>query len=64
MKAKEKEPTEEEIETYCQNIISKLKQEDSQYELKVEFGKLLMIHIDDFTPSQRKRYEELKSQIK
>jgi hypothetical protein len=29
-------------------------------ERKTEFGKLLMIHFDDFTEEQKKRYDELK----
>jgi len=50
-------------EEYFGKLLDKLKQ-DPQYELKQEFGKLLMIHINDFTPEQKTRYEELKELLK
>jgi uncharacterized membrane-anchored protein YjiN (DUF445 family) len=53
-------PTPKQIEDYCQNLIAKLKQEPN-YELQQEFGRMLMRHIDSFTPDERKRYDELKS---
>jgi hypothetical protein len=56
---KDKEPTKEEIESYCQKLIGVLKK-DPQWELQQEFGQLLFRHIDSFTPDERKRYEELK----
>ncbi|SNA83266.1 hypothetical protein DK150_550055 [Flavobacterium psychrophilum] len=46
------------METYFKNLLDKFKL-DPQYELKQELGKLLMIHINDFTPAQKKRYDEL-----
>lgn len=52
-------PTEQEIEDYCNKLITKFKK-DPNWELQQEFGQLLMIHINDFTPEQRKRYDELK----
>lgn len=53
------EPTKEEIDNYCNKLIAKFK-ESPTWELEQEFGRLLMIHINDFTPEQRKRYDELK----
>jgi len=53
-----KEPTEEEYEAYLEKLLNKFKQ-DPQYELKQELGKLLMRHINSFTPEERKRYDEL-----
>ena len=54
-----KKPSKQEIESYMEKLLDKFKQ-DPQFELQQEFGRLLMIHIDDFTPEQRKRYDELK----
>ena len=59
-----KEPTKQEVADYCEKMIIKLKAKDSLFDLKVEFGRLLMIHINDFTPEQRKRYDELKEILK
>jgi len=44
---------------YFEKLLNKFKQ-DPQYELKQEFGKMLMRHIDSYTPAERKRYDELK----
>jgi uncharacterized membrane-anchored protein YjiN (DUF445 family) len=57
------EPTPEQIENYYQNLISKFKQ-DPKWELQQEFGRMLMLHIDDLSENQRARYEELKTLIK
>jgi hypothetical protein len=54
--------TEAEIEAYCERLLNKFKQ-DPQYELKQEFGMLLMKHINDLTPQERERYDYLKSVI-
>ena len=54
-----KEPTPEQIEEYCQKLVTKLKQ-NPNWELEQEFGRLLMKHIDTFTEVERKRYDELK----
>lgn len=54
-----REPTQQEIDAYCEKLIGKLKQ-DPQWELQQEFGRMLMRHIDSFTPEERKRYDELK----
>ena len=51
------------IENYYQKLIDKFKQ-DENYELKLEFGKLLMKHINSFTIDERKRYDELKILLK
>lgn len=41
-----------------QKLLNKLK-EHPYFEEMQELGKILMIHIDDLTPKQRKRYDEL-----
>jgi hypothetical protein len=46
-------------EESLEKLLEKFKQ-DPQYDLKQEFGKLLMRHIDSFTPAERERYEELQ----
>jgi hypothetical protein len=58
-----KEYSPEEYEAYLEKLLNKFKQ-DPQYELKQEFGQLLMRHIDSFSPEERKRYEELKDILK
>jgi hypothetical protein len=50
--------TDKEIEG-MERLLNKFKQ-DPQYELKQEFGEMLMRHIDSFTQDERKRYDELK----
>jgi len=55
-----RDPTQQEIDDYCNSMMEKIKQ-DSQWELQMEFGRLLMRHIDSFTPEERKRYDELKA---
>lgn len=57
------EPTREQIEAYSQKLLAKLKQ-DPYFDLKLEYGRLLMIHIDDFTPQQHSRYVELHEILK
>lgn len=57
------EPTEVQMEAYYERLLNKFKQ-DPQYELKLEFGKMLMKHIDELTPAERKRYDELKEILK
>ena len=49
---------EEEYEVAAQKLLSKLKQ-DPKFELMTELGRLLMRHIDSYTPDERKRYDEL-----
>lgn len=53
----------EQMKAYTDKLLNKFKQ-DPQYELKQEFGKLLMIHVEDFTPEQLVRYNELKQSLK
>lgn len=45
-------------EAAAQKLLSRLKQ-DPQFDLMQEYGKLLMRHIDSFTPEERNRYDEL-----
>ena len=56
-------PTPEQIEEYCQKLIEKFKQ-DPKWELRQEFGSMLMRHINSFTTQERNRYEELKQLLK
>jgi len=56
----DRKPTQEEIEAYHTKLINKFKQ-DPRFELKQEFGKMLMRHIDSYNPDELKRYNELKS---
>ena len=55
--------TEEELEQYMQSLIQKFKK-DPKWELRQEFGRMLMRHIDSFTKEERIRYEELKELLK
>lgn len=54
-----KKPTEEEIENYYEKLLNRFK-EDPLYDLKQEFGQMLMRHINSYTDEERIRYEELK----
>ena len=58
-----KEPTPQEFEDYCQKLLTKFKQ-DPQYELKQELGTMLKRHINDFSPKELERYNELISILK
>ena len=51
--------TKEQYDDYCQKLLAKFKL-DPLYDLQQEFGKFLMRHIDDLSPDERKRYNELK----
>lgn len=48
------EPTEEDFK----RVLNKLKQ-DPKYDLHQELGQFLFRHIDDLSPDERKRYDEL-----
>jgi hypothetical protein len=49
-----------EFDAKCKKLLKRWKEKDLLFDYKTEFGKLLMIHIDDFTEEQKKRYDELK----
>ena len=49
-----------EQEAAALRLMAKFK-EDPLWEEQQEFGRMLMRHIDSFTPEERKRYEELKN---
>jgi hypothetical protein len=49
---------EDHYELAAEKLLNKLKQ-DPQFDIMQEYGKLLMRHIDTFTPDERKRYDEL-----
>ncbi len=44
--------------------LENLKKKDLNFDLMVEYGHLLMIHINDFTEEKRKRYYELEELLK
>lgn len=49
----------EKHEAAAKRLLEKWEKKDPYFKERQEYGKLLMIHIDDFTPAQRKRYIEL-----
>lgn len=57
------EATPEQVEAYSQKLLAKFKL-DPYFDQKQEYGRLLMIHIDDFTPQQLLRYNELGEFLK
>lgn len=57
------EPTKEKMEAYLEKLLNKLKQ-DPLFELRSEFGRLLMRHINSFSETELKRYNELKELLK
>ena len=57
-----KEPTKEEMDEYLESLLNKFKQ-DSLFEIKQEFGIMLMRNIDDFTSAELERYNELKNML-
>jgi hypothetical protein len=46
-------------EKEIQELYDRIKNSDPDFDLRVEYGTLLMKHINDFTPEERKRYDEL-----
>lgn len=50
-------------EASLERLLARLRAEPLAKE-REEFGKMLMRHIDSFTPEERKRYEELKTMLK
>jgi len=58
-----REPTDQEKKDYYDTLLNKLKQ-DPLFDLRHEFGQMLMRHIDSFTIDERIRYEELKKLLK
>jgi hypothetical protein len=49
-----------EQEIAAEKLLARLRAEPLAKE-REEFGKMLMRHIDSFTPEERKRYDELKA---
>jgi hypothetical protein len=49
---------EERYDEAANKLLNKLKQ-DPNFDLMQEYGKLLMRHIDSYSPEERKRYDEL-----
>ena len=58
-----KESTVKQYEAYYEKLLNKFKQ-DPLFELRQEFGMMLFKHIDDFTPQELERYNELKELLK
>jgi hypothetical protein len=54
----------DDLNDYFNNLLAELRAKDPQFEERIEYGNLLMKHIDDFTPGERKRYYELKETLK
>lgn len=46
-------------EEEAEELLNKLKKDNPLFELQIEYGKMLMRHIDSFTPEERRRYDEL-----
>ena len=59
----ESSESESTLKNYLDDLLNKFKQ-DPQYELKQEFGRLLMRNIGSFTKEELFRYEELKKLLK
>lgn len=49
------EPTEKDFD----NLLARLRSKNPLWREQEEFGKLLMKHIDSFTPEEKQRYDEL-----
>lgn len=56
-------PTALEYDEYLQKLLNKLKQ-DPQFELRQEFGRMLMRHINTFSDDEMKRFKYLEEQLK
>lgn len=52
------------IEEHLNKMLERLKAKDPVFDLRIEFGTMLMRHIDDLSPIERKRYDELKEILK
>jgi hypothetical protein len=50
-----------EKEAAYDNLLARLKAKDPNFDLMVELGTLCLKHINDLTPQERKRYDELKA---
>ena len=53
----------EKQEQSAQKLLERLRQQPLAKE-REEFGRMLLRHINSFTPEERKRYEELKLILK
>lgn len=56
------EPSPEEVEKGLDKLLNRLKK-DPLFDEKLEFGNMLRRHIDDFSPEELLRYNELKKII-
>jgi len=55
--------TRKQKEEYYEKLPTRFKQ-DSQYDLKLEFGRMLMRNITTYSHSEMLRYDELKELLK
>lgn len=51
--------TREQVEASLRERLDRLKAMDPDFDLHVELGGLLLKHVDDFTPEEKKRHDEL-----
>lgn len=51
--------TRKQKEEYCDKLLTRFKQ-DPQYDLKLEFGRMLMRDITTYSHQEMLRYDELK----
>lgn len=51
----------QEKEEKAQNWLKKQELKDPLFKERQEFGKMLFRHIDDFTPEERERYDDLRA---
>lgn len=51
------------MEDYLSRMLDKMKQ-DPKHELRQEFGRMLMRHINLFSPKELARYHELQQLLK
>ncbi len=54
----------DEREQKLQKVLDRLKSVDDKFELRQEFGRFLMRHINDLSEQELKRYNELKELLK
>ena len=52
-------PTEQDF----QRVLDHLKSQDDKFELRIEFGKMLMMQYENFTLEELERYNYLKSEL-
>lgn len=51
-------------EKALKGLLDRLKAKDPQWDLRQEFGNMLMMQYEDFSPAELERYNHLKSILK